>query len=122
MLVNIGTLLPRHAIYRPHQTAVIFQDDERVIRDFVRQSLVPYPARAGVPLNRVYDVIYPDRPDPVVSDAEALSIYARVVRDSEFRSLLAYRHNWELDRQGSFRSTLRYVEGVLALLEAELDG
>ncbi|MCP5094361.1 MAG: acyl--CoA ligase [Chloroflexi bacterium] len=26
MHVNIGSLLPRHAVYRPHQTAVIFQD------------------------------------------------------------------------------------------------
>ena len=26
MHVNIGTLLPRHATYRPHKTAVIFQN------------------------------------------------------------------------------------------------
>jgi long-chain acyl-CoA synthetase len=32
MHVNIGTLLPRHAIYRPHQTAVLFQDHTLTFR------------------------------------------------------------------------------------------
>ncbi len=96
-------------------------DGESVIREFVKESLVPGLAEAGVPLMRAYRSVFPDRPVSLVSDEATAAIYARVLSDPELRSLMSYRHNWADDSLGEYERTIQMIDQILALISEELE-
>ena len=78
------------------------RDNEIAMRDFILATLVPYLAERGIPLTRAWSLLpslgllgendamrrWPGRR---MSDADARSAYAALVRDPEFENLVATR-------------------------------
>ena len=65
------------------------QDGEATMRSYDRDTLVPYLARAGLPLLRSRG-----GPRLDIDESSARAIYSRIVRDVEFQALATYKANW----------------------------
>jgi len=96
------------------------RDGEAVIRSFVRESLVPSLSRAGVPLMRAYRSTRPERPESLVSDVGAATVYARVLSDPGIRSLMAFRYNWAESSLREYGRSIQMIDQILALISEEL--
>ena len=93
------------------------RDGQLVIRDFVRETLVPYLAEEGVPLTRAYRALDPDRPSSSLPMEATTASYARVLSDVRFRSLLSYRLEWAEGTVDAYERAADLLDHILALIE-----
>ena len=95
-----------------------------VVRDFIRESLIPYLAREGVPLARAYEsgVVGAEEGTVIggIPSAEqagsAAEAYARALSSSEFRGLVTYRRSWAGLGVSQLGATLAQARRILGLL------
>jgi hypothetical protein len=93
------------------------RDNEVLARDFITLVLMPYLARAGVPVSRSL-ALGRDWPEAHVPDAEADRAYRAILGDPEFRAHVAHRYS--ILNLGEYDEALDFVGGLLERLEREV--
>ena len=91
------------------------RDGELVIREFVRDAIVPHLADKGVGLGRAIDTLVPGIASPQ-SPSDAERQYREVMSDAQFRTLLEYRLAWQIDTMGEYESAVEATARVVDLL------
>jgi hypothetical protein len=98
-------------------------DDEDVVRDYLRATVVPFLASRGVPIGRAFATWREgswglER----AGEAEARTAYRALVRDPEFRTLATWRYDWALSSADDARDLLEEVEAILRLVREARGG
>lgn len=92
------------------------RDGELVIREFVREAIIPYLAERGVGLGRAIDRLVPGVATPE-SDPEAERQYRDMMSDARFRTLVEYRLAWQIDTMGGYEEAVEATARIVDLLE-----
>lgn len=92
------------------------KDNELLLREFVRQSVVPYLAARHAPLGRAFST-HRDWPAPPLDPATAEERYNRILSDPEFEALLSYRFTWTLGSREEYEQAIGRAERILELLD-----